>query len=110
MRKRRLDFASLIAGLAFCSPALAQSAEALSGDYACTYGCRLTDAVPSIAIDGDKATCTNEFGGLFHGRLLTGRSLSCFNKIGRLLEDGKTIQWEDRVIWRRLPKPALKAE
>jgi hypothetical protein len=110
MRKRRLEFASVVAGLALWAPALAQSAGALSGDYVCTYGCRLTDAPPSIAIDGDKANCTNEYGGLFHGRLLTDRSLSCFNKIGRLLEDGKTIEWADGVVWRRLPGPALKAE
>jgi hypothetical protein len=110
MHKKWPDFASLIAGLVFCAPALAQSAEAISGDYVCTYGCRLTDAPPTIAIDGDTATCTNEYGGLFRGRLLTDRSLSCFNKVGKLLEDGKTIQWEDGVIWRRLPKPAPKAE
>jgi hypothetical protein len=110
MRGRWSNFASLVAGLALWTPALAQSAGALSGDYVCTYGCRLTDAPPSIAIDGDKATCINEYGGLFHGRLLTGNSLSCFNKIGRLLEDGKTIEWADGVVWQRLPRLRFKAE
>ena len=87
MRTTWLDLAPLIVGLAFCPTALAQSGSLLSGDYVCAYGCRLTDAPPSIAIDGDKATCTNEYGGLFHGRLLADDVLSCFNKTGRLSGD-----------------------
>jgi hypothetical protein len=105
MRTTWLDLAPLIVGLAFRPTALAQSGSLLSGDYVCAYGCRLTDAPPSIAIDGDKATCTNEYGGLFHGRLLADDVLSCFNKTGRLSGDGRTIQWEDGVIWRRLTRP-----
>jgi hypothetical protein len=106
MRKRRTDLAFLIVGVAFCPPALAQSASLLSGAYVCAYGCRLTDAPPSIAIDGDKATCTNEYGGLFRGRLLADNVVSCFNKTGRLLEDGKTVRWDDGVIWQRHARPA----
>jgi hypothetical protein len=96
----------LIAGKAGAFPAHAQSAAAMSGDYECTYGCRLTDAAPSIAINGSDAACMNELGGLFRGHLLSDRSLVCFNKVGRLSEDGTIIRWADGVIWRRLPARA----
>jgi hypothetical protein len=109
MRNGRVGPASFIAGLVLCPLTLAHGAGPLSGDYACIYGCRLTDAPPSIAVDGDNATCTNEYGGLFHGRLLADNVLSCFNKTGRLLGDGKTIRWDDGVIWKRLGGHAPQA-
>jgi hypothetical protein len=96
----------LVAGTASAVPAHAQSAAVMSGNYECTFGCRLTDAAPSIEIDGDEARCINELGGLFHGRVLGRSSLFCFNKIGRLSEDGTIIRWADGVIWRRLPARA----
>jgi hypothetical protein len=80
----------------------AESAAAMSGDYVCAYGCRLTDAAPSVQINGDDAACMNEFGGLFRGRVLTANSISCFNKVGTLQSDGRTIRWDDGVIWRRM--------
>ena len=87
--------------LAFSACALAARAQDLSGDYVCAYGCRLTDANPSVAIDGDKADCMNELGGIFHGRVLSKTSLACFNKTGVLAGDGVTLQWSDGVVWKR---------
>jgi hypothetical protein len=52
-------------------------------------------------IKGNVASCTNELGGLYIGRVLTRKSVSCFNKIGRLSDDGKIIQWDDGVVWKR---------
>jgi hypothetical protein len=106
VRKTRLGLALVVAAIAPASPALAQARPSIAGDFECTYGCRLTDAAPSIAISGSDATCMNEFGGVYHGRLLSGGSLSCFNKTGKLKSDGQTIQWDDGVIWKRRPEPA----
>jgi hypothetical protein len=86
--------------------ALAQNEPPLSGDYVCAYGCRLTDANPSIAIDGDTADCINGLGGIFHGRVLSKTSISCFNKTGVLSNDGVTLRWSDGVIWKRHLGPA----
>jgi hypothetical protein len=88
-------FLALIAGVSLAS------AQTLSGDYVCTYGCRLTDANPSIAVDGSVAICVNEFGGLFRGRVLSETSVSCFNKVGVLASDGVTLNWSDGVVWKR---------
>jgi hypothetical protein len=79
----------------------AQDGAALAGDYLCQYGCRVTDAPPSVAIDGDRADCMNEFGGMFHGRVLTGRSIACFNQTGALSPDCVTLTWSNGVIWRK---------
>ena len=98
----RADFLIALLLVVHLRPAAAQGAGAMSGDYVCTYGCRLTDAAPSVQIDGDAAVCVNEFGGLFRGRALTENSISCFNKIGALLSDGKTLRWSDGVIWTRM--------
>jgi hypothetical protein len=87
-----------------CAP-LARARD-LSGDYVCSYGCRLTDANPSVAIDGETADCTNELGGIFHGRRLTETSIACFNKTGVLAEDGVTLRWSDGVVWKRHLGPA----
>jgi ABC-type oligopeptide transport system substrate-binding subunit len=83
------------------SAASAQTSPSLSGDYLCAYGCRLSDVNPSVAVDGVVATCVNEFGGLFRGRVLSETSISCFNKIGVLASDGITLNWSDGVIWKR---------
>lgn len=87
--------------LAYAPPALAQASGAMAGDYVCQYGCRLTDAAPSVAIDGETAICTNELGGIFRGRVLSDVSIACFNKVGALSRDGTTIHWSDGVIWKR---------
>jgi|SRR5471030_926636 hypothetical protein len=95
--------ACLALAMASAVQAQAQS-DALAGDYACAYGCRLTDAYPNIAINGSEAACMNEYGGLFRGRALSRTTIFCFNKIGVLQDDGDTIRWTDGVIWKRLPK------
>ena len=87
--------------LALACPAAAAQTAPLAGDYECVYGCRVTDANPSIAIAGERADCMNELGGMFHGAVLTPTTLACFNKTGALAPDGVTLTWSDGVIWRR---------
>ena len=82
-------------------PASAQSPASLSGDYVCTYGRRVTDANPNVAIDGAAAVCMNEFGRLYRGRVSSETSISCFNKTGVLAADGVTLRWSDGVVWKR---------
>ena len=79
----------------------AQTAASLAGDYVCAYGCRLTDANPSIQIDGDVADCVNEFGGLFRGKVIGPGAVACFRKTGQLSRDGLTLVWDDGVVWKR---------
>jgi hypothetical protein len=92
--------------LSFIAPvslAIAQNNGSIAGVYVCQYGCRVTDAYPSVEINGNDATCISELGGIYHGRRLTSRSISCFNKIGALSADGKTILWDNGVVWKRVP-------
>ncbi len=96
-----IRFAILVLFTKSLASALAQSEPPISGDYVCAYGCRLTDANPSVAIHGDAADCINELGGIFHGRVISKTSISCFNKIGVLGNDGVTLRWSDGVIWKR---------
>ena len=93
---------SLVSGLvvALVLPAASQSLSRLIGDYVCAYGCRLTDANPSIRVEGGEVDCVNEYGGLFRGKLLGADGVACFNKTGRLSADGVTITWSDGVIWK----------
>jgi hypothetical protein len=88
-------------GVALVPPAASQSLSRLTGDYVCAYGCRLTDANPSIGVKGGEAECVNEYGGLFHGKPLGADGVACFRKTGRLSADGLTITWSDGVIWKR---------
>jgi hypothetical protein len=99
-----LPFALLVA--CAYSPARSQGAASIAGVYLCQSGCRVTDAAPSIELDGDDAACMNELGGIYRGKLLSDGSLSCFNKIGKLSADGQTIHWSNGMIWRRLEAPA----
>ena len=94
-------------GVALVPPAASQSLSRLTGDYVCAYGCRLTDANPSIEVKGGEVDCVNEYGGLFQGKLLGADGVACFRKTGRLSADGVTITWSDGVIWKR-HGPALK--
>ncbi len=87
--------------VALVQPVSAQPVSRLTGDYVCTYGCRITDANPSIEIKDDVAKCVNEYGGLFQGRPLGVDAVACFHKTGRLTADGLTIIWSDGVIWKR---------
>jgi hypothetical protein len=87
--------------VALLSPAASQSLSRLTGDYVCAYGCRLTDANPSIGVKGGEAECVNEYGGLFQGKALGADGVACFGKIGRLSADGVAITWSDGVIWKR---------
>ena len=82
-------------------PATAADRPAIAGDYLCASGCRLTDAPPSVEIIGQEAHCMSELGGIYYGRLLTDRSVSCFNKTGALSDDGTRILWSDGAIWKR---------
>ena len=84
--------------------ARAEGAEPLDGLYVCEAGCRVTDAAPSITIDGDVALCTNELGGLYRGKRLSATTIACFNKIGALSADGATIVWNSGMVWRRAPR------
>jgi hypothetical protein len=99
------DFVIALSLVAPVSLASAQGQPSISGDYVCAYGCRVTDAAPSVQIEGGAAICLNELGGIYHGKALSDRSIYCFNKTGVLLKDGKTIQWDDGVIWKRLSRP-----
>ena len=82
-------------------PWLALLLATLSGDYVCTYGCRLTDAPPGILVLGDRASCFDEYGGRFDGELTAPDTVECFHKTGRLDSDGVTLRWSDGVIWKR---------
>ena len=101
MKRSARALVALVAILA--APAFAED-RSIAGTYVCALGCRVTDAYPSIAIDGDKAVCMNELGGVFDGRVVSRTSVSCFNKIGALSDDDQTIRWGDGgVVWRRAP-------
>ena len=88
-------------GVALVPPAASQSLSRLTGDYVCAYGCRLTDANPSIGVKGSEVDCVNEYGGLFQGKRIGADGVACFHKTGRLSADGVTIIWSDGVIWKR---------
>ena len=88
-------------GVALVPPAASQSLSRLTGDYVCAYGCRLTDADPSIEVKGGEVDCVNEYGGLFQGKPIGADGVACFRKTGRLSADGVTITWSDGVIWKR---------
>jgi hypothetical protein len=81
-----------------------EDAATLDGLYVCEAGCRVTDAAPSVQIEGDVALCTNELGGLFRGKRLSATTLACFNKIGALSADGAHIVWNSGMVWRRAPR------
>ncbi len=88
-------------GSALALPAVSQSLSRLTGDYVCAYGCRLTDANPSIMVKGREVDCVNEYGGLFRGKPIGADGVACFHKTGQLSADGVTITWSDGVIWKR---------
>jgi hypothetical protein len=96
-----VSYIALLLTIAEVSLAMAQSAT-MSGEYECTYGCRVTDAAPTLAIDGEVAICTNELGGLFRGKLQRDGSIACFNKIGKPQSDGRTIVWDGGIVWRKM--------
>jgi hypothetical protein len=111
LRSRTLRFLAVAACYAVPLAATqAQDGAALIGDYICQYGCRLTDALPSVAIDGDKADCMNELGGIFHGRRLNPRSIACFNQTGVLSADGKTLTWTNGEIWEKHARHGERSE
>jgi hypothetical protein len=97
---RRLSLA-LGLGVALIAPAASQSLSRLTGDYVCAYGCRLTDASPSVRVRDGEVECVNEYGGLFQGKLIGADGVACFRKTGWLSADGLTITWSDGVIWKR---------
>ncbi len=97
---RAAAVAALLLGASFS--VRAEAAEALDGVYVCEAGCRVTDAAPSVEIEGDVALCTDELGGLYRGRRLSATTLACFNKIGALSADGAHIVWNSGMVWRRV--------
>jgi len=106
LERQVLTFVVRGAGFAFAlcaglGPVSAQPASRLAGDYVCVYGCRLTDANPSVTVKADEADCINEYGGLFQGKVMGPDVVACFRKTGRLSADGLTITWSDGVIWKR---------
>ena len=103
-RRRLFRLIAALSAFGALPPAMAQGQGGFAGDYVCDYGCRLTDAPPSIRIDGDVARCWNEFGGVYDGRLAAEDKIWCFNKFGRLTADG-VIHWDDGVIWKRVSRP-----
>lgn len=84
-----------------CPLPLAAADAGLAGSYVCQSGCRVTDALPGIEIRGPGADCMNELGGVYNGRVLTARSVFCFNMVGTLSDNGETIQWSNGNVWRR---------
>jgi hypothetical protein len=85
----------------FCS-----DGNGLSGDWVC--GCHradesIFDASASIKVlDSSSVECRDGFGEVSKGRFITERSVSCFNSVGRLSSDGKTIYWENGSVWDRV--------
>jgi len=100
-RRMRANFAIALWLVLHVSPAIAEGIRSISGDYVCAYGCRPTDAPPSVEIDGNTAICMNELGGVYRGRVLSDNSIACFNKVGTLSADGQTLRWDDGVVWKR---------
>ena len=83
------------------APTYARGTPTIAGDYLCMKDCRPTDAPPNIEIDGGIALCRSELGGIYSGRLLSARSVACFDRTGVLSDDGATILWSDGAIWKR---------
>jgi len=98
---RRPGPRALAALLGILASAPAAFADALTGDYVCSFGCRATDAPPRIEIEAGLARCWNEIGGLFVGEFHPPDEIVCFRKTGRVDPDGRTIRWSDGVIWIR---------
>lgn len=73
----------------------------LAGDYVCKADCSFSDAPPSIEVEGSSAQCRSELGGVFDGKVLNDRSVSCFNRTGTLSEDGTTLVWSNGGVWQR---------
>jgi hypothetical protein len=79
----------------------AAAAAPLDGEYVCAYGCRASDANPTLAVHGYEVDCMNEFGGVFKGKRLSHTSVACFRQTGVLGRDGITLKWTNGVIWKR---------
>lgn len=96
---------TLAAALILSLSRTAAAGSPLEGEYVCAYGCRATDANPTLAVHGDEVDCMNEFGGLFRGKLLSQTSLACFGQTGVLARDRTTLTWTNGVIWMRHGPP-----
>jgi hypothetical protein len=99
-RPRALGCA-LVAALVLSVGRAAAAASPPDGEYVCAYGCRATDANPTLAVHGEEVDCMNEFGGLFRGKLLSPTAVACFRQTGALDPDGTTLRWSNGVIWKR---------
>jgi hypothetical protein len=92
---------ALAAALILSLSRAAAAGSLLEGEYVCAYGCRTTDANPTLAVHGHEVDCMNEYGGLFRGKLLSRTSVGCFRQTGRLDRDGMTLTWTNGTIWKR---------
>ncbi len=90
--------------VAATSSGAAQSS--IAGDYECAYGCRVTDAAPSVEIDEAAANWgMNELGGDLSRPGAREQCDLLLQQGGTLLNDGVTLQWADGVIWKRHRMP-----
>ena len=87
--------------IAAVQAAHATDATTLAGDYVCKSDCHLSDAPPSIEIDGTAARCHSDLGGVSYGQMLSATSVACFNMVGTLSQDGRTILWSNGGVWER---------
>jgi hypothetical protein len=79
----------------------AQESASIAGRWRCDRFCFIWDTGASIKIDGEYAVCENERGDLSKGRLLTKRSVQCFDIVGQLSDDNESIEWSNGNLWRR---------
>jgi hypothetical protein len=103
---RVLGLIGLFVGLAGVD-ASAQTRE-VAGLYKCLGGrcAEYPIATPMIRAYGDSLECLNERGeGLSRGQIVGrggGVTIRCFGQSGRLSPSGR-LQWEDGIVWQRIP-------
>jgi hypothetical protein len=69
----------------------------LTGDFVCAYGCRPTDANPSVRVKNGEADCVNGYSGIFRGKPLGADGVACPRKTGRLSADG-LMRWRSPIV------------
>ncbi|CAN2533286.1 hypothetical+protein [Methylocapsa aurea] len=99
----------LLAGVIAAAPALSASAESpgFAGGWNCDSICTehdvlIFDVHASIRTKGDEAECRNKAGATSRGRIVSERTIRCFDSEGALSEDGETIRWTNGILWRRV--------
>lgn len=100
---RLLGLAGVFA-LAAGAGASAQSRN-VAGLYECLGGrcAKPAVATPTIRAYGNALECSNERAeGISRGQITGGGTIFCFGQSGRLSASGR-LQWEDGVVWQRIP-------